>query len=198
MKTIFAILFLLMPPCVLADDMFTVQLPECSAKLERRTVEPNVLILRSECPLSLTSLAKLLDSGFHGLFTDNTLPIRGIYLGRLMDYPAWSQDLAKTAAKSSTWNSKRGRPTKAGESDNQRVRLLLNGPVYPKLLKPLFAQYGLTACIADVEKVLVFKAKDIFLDKTAIPSGISPEARLPVDAQIWLSLQPLSTDCTDK
>lgn len=137
-------------------------------------------------------------SGFRGLFTDNSLPIRGIYLGRLMDYPEWSQDLAEVSAKSPTWNTKRGRPAKAGESDNQRVRLLLNGPVYPQMLKPLFAQYGLTACIADVEKVLVFKAKDIFLDKTAQPNGISAEARLPVDAQIWLSLQPLSTDCADK
>lgn len=198
MKTILTILLFLMPPCVLADDLFTVQLPECSAKLERRTVEPNVLIVRSECPLSLPSLSKLLDSGIHGLFTDNILPIRGIYLGRLMDYPEWSQDLAKTAAKSPTWNSKHGRPAKAGESDNQRVRLLLNGPDYPQLLKPLFAQYGMTACIADVEKVLVFKAKDIWPDKTAIPSGITSEARLPVDAQIWLNLQPLSTHCTDK
>lgn len=115
-----------------------------------------------------------------------------------MDYPEWSQNLAKTAAKSPTWNSKRGRPAKAGESDNRRVRLLLNGSVYPQMLNPLFAQYGVTACIADVEKVLVFKAKDIFLDKTAIPNGISAEARLPVDAQIWLNLQPLSTHCTDK
>jgi hypothetical protein len=114
-----------------------------------------------------------------------------------MDYPEWSQDLAKTAAKSSTWNSKRGRPTKAGESDNRRVRLLLNGRAYPQSLKPLFAKYQVTACIGDVEKVLVFKAKDIWLDNIAIPNGISVEARLPVDAQIWLRLQPASTDCTD-
>jgi len=154
-----------------------------------------VLIVRSECPLSLPSLSKLLDSGFQGLFTDNTFPIRGIYLGRLMDYPEWSQDLAKTAAKSPSWNSKRGRPTKAGESDNQRVRLLLNGLTYPQSLKSLFAKYQLTACIGDVEKVLVFKAKDIWPDKTAIPNGISAEARLPVDAQVWLRLQPASSDC---
>jgi len=181
-----------------ADDNVSVALPECTATLERRTVEPNVLIVRNGCPLSLPSLSKLLESGFQGLFTDNSLPIRGIYLGRLMDYPEWSQDLAKTAAKSPTWSSKSGRPTKAGESDNRRVRLLLNGQAYPPSLKPLFAKYQVTACIGDVEKVLVFKAKDIWFDKIPIPNGISAEARLPVDAQIWLRLQPASTDCTDK
>lgn len=181
-----------------ADDNVSVVLPECTAKLERRTVEPNVLIVRSGCPLSLPSLSKLLENGFQELFIDNTLPIRGIYLGRLMDYPEWSQDLAETAAKSLTWNSKRGRPTKAGESDNRRIRLLLNGQAYPQSLKPLFAKYQVTACISEVEKVLVFKAKDIWLDNIAIPNGISVEARLPVDAQIWLRLQPASTDCMVK
>ncbi len=155
-----------------ADDHFSVTLPECSATLERRTVEPHVLIVRSECPLSLQLLSKLLDSGFQGLFPDKALPIHGIYLGRLMDYPEWSQDVAKVAAKSPSWNSKRGRPRKAGENDNQLVRRLLNGPAYPQSLQPLFAKYQLTACIGDIEKVLVFKAKEIWFAPTAIPKGI--------------------------
>lgn len=195
MKTIYAALLLLMSPCLQADDLFAVQLPECKAKLERRAVESGVVLVRSDCPLSLASLTQLLDTGLHGLFPDHSLPIHGIYLGRLMDYPEWSQDLAKAAAKSPAWNSKRGRPQKPGESDNRRVRLLLNGLAYPQPLKPLFTPYGLTACIADVEKVLVFKAKDIFPNKAALPKGISPEARLPLDAQIWLDLHAEGTDC---
>lgn len=188
-------LMLLLSNLVWADDRFSVTLPECSAALERRTLEPNVLIVRSECPLSLLSLSTLLDNGLQRLSPDQRSSIHGIYLGRVMDYPEWSRDLATFAAKSPSWNAKRGRPSKAGENENQRVRLMLNGQVFPKSLQPLLAKLQLTACIGDVEKVLVFKAKEIFPEKTAMPKGVSAEAKLPVDAQVWLRLQPLATSC---
>lgn len=173
-----------------ADNEFMVTLPECAAKLEQRAVESNVVIVRSDCHLSLASLGRLLETGLQGLFPQPPLPIRGLYLGRLIDYPEWSRSLATAAAKSRSWNSKRGRPTKTVESDNQCIRQLLNGPAYPKSLLPPFAKYQLAATISDVEKVLVFKAKDIWPDRKTTPRGISPEARLPVDAQIWLRLEP--------
>ena len=196
---IFAIILTLMlSNLAWADDLYSVKLPECTAAMERRTLEPNMLIVRSQCPLSLQSLSKLLDSGFQKLSSDQRLSIHGIYLGRLMDYPEWSHDLARVAAKSPAWNTKRGRPSKAGESDNQRVRLLLNGPAYPLHLQSLFTNYQLNACIGDVEKVLVYKAKDIRPDKTAIPKGLSVNAKLPIDAQVWLNLQSLSTPCADQ
>lgn len=198
MKAILVMLIaLLLPVLARADETFSVALPECQAKLERRTVEPDVLIVRSGCPLSMQSLAQLMDTGLHGLFPDHNLANRSIYLGRLMDYPEWSQSLAKAAAQSPAWNKKRGRPGNTRENDNHRVRLLLNGPAYPQALEPVFAKYGLTACIADVEKVLVFKAKEIFSYPSQMPAKLSPNAKLPVDAQIWLRLQPSSTDCID-
>lgn len=175
-----------------ADNEFTATLPECAAKLEQRAVEPNVVIVRSDCHLSLASLGRLLETGLQELFPQPPLPIRGLYLGRLMDYPEWSRSLATAAAKAPSWNSKRGRPTKTAESDNQCIRQLLNGPAYPQSLLALFAKYQLAAKISDVEKVLVFKSKDIWPDRAAIPKGISPEARLPVDAQIWLRFEPAS------
>jgi hypothetical protein len=196
MKTIYTILLLLIAPCLQADEIFVVQLPECAAKIERRAVEADIVMVRSDCLLSVSSLIQLLDTGLHGLFPDHRLPIHSIYLGRVMDYPELSQALAKAAAKSPAWDSKHGRPNKTGESDNQRVRLLLNGLAYLQMLKPLFAQYELTACIASVEKVLIFKAKNIFTNATELPNTMSPNARLPVDAQIWLKLLPISNDCT--
>lgn len=180
-----------------ADETWKTSLPECSAKLELRTVESDVAIVRCDCPLSLESLTYLLREGFRGLFPDHTLPIHGIYLGRLMDYPEWSQALAKVAAKSPAWNSKRGRPSKISENDNHLVRAFLNRSAYPKQLKSVFAEYGLIACIADVEKVLVFDAKTIFPASDAVFKHVSPRARLPGDAQIWLSLQPNSSNCRD-
>lgn len=179
-----------------ANDDLSLVLPECAAKLERRSQEPTVLLVRSVCPLSLQSLAKLLENGIQKLASEQSLASIDIYLGRLINYPEWSNSLIKVAAKDPTWNSKRGRPTKTGESENLLVRRLLNGSAYPQLLKPLFAQYGYTACIADVEKVLVYKAKEIFPNKTDRPTNISTEARLPVDAQIWLRFQPNPSDCT--
>jgi hypothetical protein len=196
MKTIYYILLLLISPHLQADDTFSIHLPECAARLETRAVEADILTVRSDCPLSLNSLSQLLDAGFRSLYPGHSLPIHSIYLGRLMDYPEWSLALAKSAAQSPAWNSKRGRPSKIGENDNQRIRLLLNGPAYPQALKPIFAQYGLTACIASVEKVLVFKAKDIFQNMAELPRTISPQARLPVDAQIWLRLYSNPVDCS--
>jgi hypothetical protein len=195
MKTLCCILLWLISPYLLADDLFSVHLPECEARLERRAIEEEVALVRSDCPLSLKSLAQLLDAGLQGLFPDNNLSIRSIQLGRLMSYPEWSQALAKSAAQSPTWNARQGRPSQADESNNHRVRLLLNGPAYPQELKPIFAHYGFNACIADVEKVLVSKTQDIFPNRSAMQSMVSRHALLPVDAQIWLTLQPMATAC---
>jgi hypothetical protein len=198
MKTLpWFFIFSLLSVTAWADETWETALPECSARLEWRTVEPDVVIVRTDCPLSLQSLAQLLREGFRGLFPDHSLPIHGIYLGRLMDYPEWSKALAKAAAKSPSWNVKRGRPKKPGENDNHVVRRLLSHSAYPEPLKSLFAEYGLTACIADVEKVLVFDAKTIFPTGDAVFKHVSPRARLPVDAQIWLTLQPSSNDCRE-
>lgn len=196
MKCLSLVLLLIISTGLLADDSFSVQLPECAARIEHRATEPEVALVRSDCPLSLQSLNQLLEAGFRSLFPSNSLPIRSVFLGRLMNYPQWSQDLAKSAAQSPTWNSKRGRPKKSGESNNHRVRILLNGPAYPQVLKSTFTQYGLTPCIASVEKVLVFEAKDIFSGSAKMPYGISPRARLPVDAQIWLHLQTEGAACS--
>lgn len=199
MKSLYVgILLLLLPILAWSDETYSVALPECTAKLERRTVEEGIVIVRSDCTLSLPSLVQLLNDGLRGLFPDHTLPVYEIYLGRLMTYPDLSKALAKAAAKSPKWNTKRGRPSNAGENDNHRIGLFLNGEVYPHDLKTVFAPYGLTACIADVEKVLVFKAKDIFTSQDEMSKLISPNALLPVDAQIWLRLQPGLIDCSSQ
>ncbi|CAG1021287.1 hypothetical protein MTYM_00896 [Methylococcales bacterium] len=195
-KTGLLIVLFLTPLLSRADEVFTVALTECSARLEHRSVEPEILLVRSDCPLSLKSLAELLDTGLQGMFPAKTPDIRSIYLGRLMNYPQWSTALAQAAAKSPAWNSRKGRPMKTGENDNRRVTLLLNGPAYPQELKPVFSRYQLLPCIAEVEKVLVYKAKDIFTDDSAPSKSIPANARLPVDAQVWLRLQPISTDCS--
>lgn len=194
-RTLRATVLMLLPSFAWPDVSISVPLPECSSKLERRDAESQVLIVRSGCHLSLASLSRLLETGFGQLFPDHSLPVHGIYLGRLMDYPDWSKALAKAAAKSRTWNNKRGRPVKRSENDNHRVRLLLNGEVFPEALNSVFEPYGLKPCIGPVEKVLVFEARDIFTGEGEMPKRLSPRARLPADGQIWLDLQPKGTSC---
>ncbi|WP_445370570.1 hypothetical protein ACH518_14280 [Methylomonas sp. HW2-6] len=194
MKTALTVILMILPLAARADQVFSLVLPECESRLERRSADDEVAIVRTPCHLSLPSLAKLLDAGLREWFPGDSLPLRGVYLGRLMDYPDWSRALAGAAAKAKSWNKKRGRPSKTGESDNRSVQLLLNGPAYPQPLAPVFARYGLSACIGDVEKVLVFQVKEIRGDLAKTASG---NARLPVDGQIWLTLKPLSKGCGD-
>lgn len=195
MKCLSSFLLALLPHLAQADEIYSVQLADCDARLERREVEPELLMIRSACALSLASLAQLLDEGLQGMFPENRIDIRSVQLGRLINYPEWSNALAKAAAQSPAWDTRRGRPKKPNEHANHRVTQLLNGPAYPQALKTVFSRYGLTACIATVEKVLIFKASDIFPSGTENANSITPDARLPFDAQIWLSLQPLGATC---
>lgn len=170
-----------------ADDSVSIKRPACEARIERPSNEPSILVVRSSgCRLTLDELADVLDAGLRHWFAAGELPIRSISLGRVMDYPQWSQDLAKAAAQSRDWDGKRGRPRNPKENDNHRVRLLLNGAAFPEPLNRVFERYGYRVCIGDVEKVLVFKAKDVLSAPTV---GISPHAKLPVDGQVWLHLQ---------
>lgn len=198
MRLMHWLLLVSLSPLSRADDSWPVILPECGARLERRSAEADVLVIRTDCPVSLQSLAQLLDAGVERLFSDGSPAIRSLYLGRLMNYPEWSQTLAEAAAQSPEWDSRRGRPRKRGESDNLRVTMLLNGPAYPHDLKPVFSRYGVTACIAGVEKVLVFEAKELFPPASAMAQTVSPSARLPADAQVWLKLRPLTAECTNR
>jgi hypothetical protein len=180
-----------------ADDSWPVLLPECGARIERRNSEADLLIARTDCPVSFPSLAQLVDIGLTHAFSVDSPAIRTFYLGRVMNYPEWSQALAEAAAQSPDWNAQRGRPGKRDESDNLRIIRLLNGPAYPQVLKPVVARYGLIACIASVEKVLVFEAKDIFTPASELFKDASPSARLPADAQVWLRLLPMPAECAD-
>jgi hypothetical protein len=178
-----------------ADGSIMVELPECPARLEYRTVESEVLRVRTLCPLSPASIVKLLTEGLNRLFPDKTLPIRSIFLGRLIDYPDWSERLALAAAHSDRWDGRHGKPRAKTGNVNTLVAQLLNGPAYPAELKTVFAPYALTPCLGGVEKVLVFPTRKAFRPNSRFSDGIPASARLPVDAQVWLRLNPGLQPC---
>jgi hypothetical protein len=171
-----------------ADEVFSVALPECQARLEQRASEPTLLAVKSDCELSVTSLVTLLNDGLPVFLSVDSAAIGAISLGRLINYPQWSRALARAAAEAPAWNSRRGRPTKQ-QNANRIVTDLLNQSAYLDDLRAVFSHYGFNACVTGVEKVLVFKAKTIF--QSDLPNSIkSAEALLPSDAQVWLTLLP--------
>jgi hypothetical protein len=179
----------------LADDSLTLNLPECLVRLERRSVEAEVVLVRPGCPLATASLARMLDEGSRWMFAAGAEPVQSVYLGRLADYPEWARQLALAAAGSGRWDVGKGKPRDRSQNSNAMVVELLNGPAFPDPLRTVFARNGFTPCIGSVEKVLVFAAREAL---RPLPSGISPEARLPVDAQVWLNLRTGSVTCDRK
>ena len=177
-----------------ADESVSLSLPECQARIERRLSEPDVLLLRSECALSMASLTKLLQVGLSNVWPLDSTATFSISLSRLMQYPQWSRALASAAAHSPSWDANRGRSRNANQN-NQVVTDLLNASDYLKSIQPLFSPQGFKVCVAGVEKVLVFKAKDIFSANELNEMKLPANALLPVDAQIWLKLRGMGDDC---
>ncbi|MGR8932232.1 MAG: hypothetical protein ACU836_16500 [Gammaproteobacteria bacterium] len=195
LKKLVWLLFASLPLPALADEVFAQTLPECEARLEHRTVEPELLIVRSDCELSIRSLARLLDEGLEALFPHNHIAIHSIQLGRLMTYPDWSRTLAIEAAKSPDWDLRRGKPRNQTQHVNHWVTSMLNKSAYPKPLEAVFHRHDQIACVAVVEKVLVFEADDLIPVEQRRAKGIEAKARLPFDAQVWLTLQPTESVC---
>lgn len=132
------------------------------------------------------------------MFPESLSPIRTIHLGRLIDYPEWSLALAAAASRSDAWDARRGRSKKSSADNNRLVKMLLNGSAFPVELQTVFARQGTRVCIGSVEKVLVYKAKEFYGQRKSAFRNISPDARLPVDAQIWLKLKPVSDVCVEQ
>jgi hypothetical protein len=178
-----------------ADGKIYVALPECQAALELRSAEPEILSIRSPCPLSLASTRALLSQGLQRAFPSANLPLRALFLGRLIGYPEWSKRLAATAALSKGWDAKHGKPRNPQSHINALARAWLNGEAFPTELQDTFTAWKLRPCIASIEKTLVYPAHEIFTAQALAALRLSPQARLPADALIWLKLAPASESC---
>lgn len=173
-----------------ADEAFIMSLPECQARLELRSAEPRLLTVGSDCVLSMVSLIRLLQEGLPVFLSADSAAISSVSLGRLMNYPQWSRALARAAGDSPAWDRHRGRPAKRQQNANRIVMELLNRSAYLNDLQAVFSRYGFTACVAGVEKVLVFRAGDIFRNDLPDSLKLAAGDLLPSDAQVWLTLRP--------
>ena len=175
----------------IADDIVLASLPvgECTLTVEARTREPHVLRVRAfhpryaACHIDQGSLAAVLRAAWSGPPPATPVRYSSLFLGRLIDYPWLSAEIARTAARDTGWNARTGRPVRVGV--NNFVAGLLSRPAVIDALQPALDEAGYRIAGASVEKVLVLPAREIpALD------GERLDGRLPFDAMAWLHLEP--------
>lgn len=147
-----------------------------------------VLLIRPQpvaesCRATLDALTTLTTDALNASARRSDALYRSISLGRLVAYPALSQDLARTAATDPRWHRRRGHARDG--HDNRLVGLLLFELLRP--LTPTLARHGYRLIGVSVEKVLIAPAAELLP-----PAEAKPKGRLPYDAQVWLRLERMS------
>lgn len=176
------------------ETRYRIRQGECVLTWEMRDTAPGVSLQRSTCSLSLQDQAPLLSSLLEAVIQSETLPKSGwsLYWGRLGPSTTHCFELSKrlmlAAHQSKDWDAKRGKPKK-GHENNFVLQILEQSQIYPEL-KEIFQAQGLGIKVSDVEKVLVFKAKDLPCYSELKLLGISPEEKLPFDCQTWFKVFP--------
>jgi hypothetical protein len=124
------------------------------------------------------ALAETLDGLLRAARSDRALPFN-LFLGRIVELPWLSRELALAARGSQGWDMRAGRP-RAGDPDRFVAGLLANSAA----LRDLFPSYTITS--VSVEKVLV-PTRAMIRARTA--GDHVPDERLPYDAMLWVRLE---------
>jgi hypothetical protein len=114
---------------------------------------------------------------------------RSFDLGRIVEHPWLSQQLAEAALRSSRWNATTGRPRTG--NDNLAVMQLIDDDKLLAAWVPIFGRYGAVIRNSSVEKVLVGRVGDT---EELAPLAKDPSLvgkKLPFDAILWLHLEPV-------
>ncbi len=147
---------------------------ECPVVLEVRAEQP--LRLRPACPLGFSSTRAAV-----GALLAHAGEAREarVHLGRIVEYPWLSALVARESSSSLAWDPAGGRAL--GESPEQYVAATLRR--MPEF-SALFGRWAIAS--VSVEKVLLKRVADL-----PRPAGapLSPEARLPYDSQLMVTLR---------
>ncbi|MCC6210737.1 MAG: hypothetical protein IT513_06800 [Burkholderiales bacterium] len=160
----------------LAAEIASYPAAECPVALQRDARERLVLGLRPACPIGFASTQGAVRAllahaqGAHELAVD---------FGRLERHPWLSELLAREASASRHWSLAAGRAVRG--TDNAYVAAALRG--MPEFTS-LFERWQIAG--VSVEKVLVRPAAELRL---AAGAPVPPQARLPWDAIVWVSLR---------
>jgi len=150
--------------------------PECNVAFERFEETRLVLRLRPACPLGFASTQGAVRTV---LAEAGDAPEVSLAFGRIERYAWLSALLARQASSSRRWNLAAGRPQEGHE--NAYVAAALRG--MPEFTA-LFERWQLAG--VSVEKVLLKRAAEL-----PLPAGapVPPEAKLPYDAILWVTLK---------
>jgi len=149
---------------------------ECEVAFERREEARLLLRLRPACPVGHAST----EGAVRAILAQTDGPDElSLSLGRLERYPWLSTLLARQASSSLRWNLAAGRPYEG--SYNAYVAAALRG--MPEFTT-LFGKWRILG--VSVEKVLLKPAAQL-----SLPAGapVPPDAKLPYDAIVWVTLQ---------
>lgn len=157
---------------------------ECQLVLEEYDREILHLRMRragttwDSCAPEAAALAETLDGLLRAARSDRAGPF-SLFLGRVVELPQLSRELAQAARGSQGWDMRAGRP-RAGDP-NRFVALLL---ARSRTLRDLFPSYTITS--VSVEKVLVPTRSMI---RARATGDQVPDERLPYDAMLWVRLE---------
>jgi hypothetical protein len=191
-----ALLAVLLAPLAATGDT-TYRVDSAAGPIQLELYDDGAMRLRLSAPTdletSMGALAALLGQAFPGGIPASRTSID---LGRIVEHPWLSQQLAEAALRSSRWDAVRGRP-KTG-NDNLAVMQLIDDDKLLAAFVPIFGRYGTKIRNASVEKVLVGRVGDT---EELAPLAADPEAigkKLPFDAILWLHLEPLHRSGVDQ
>jgi hypothetical protein len=157
----------------------TVEANENQHTLRLRAHHPNY----KGCHIDKDSMVSVLTAAFS---KSDSPKIEGTYsslfIGRLIDYPWLSQDLATTVYRDRGWDSKRGKP--AAMDINKYVSHLLFRKELMAEIETVFEKGGYRVVGVAVEKVLVGGFREVPFYQGEMPPG-----RVPYDAQVWFRLK---------
>lgn len=108
-------------------------------------------------------------------------PYSSLFIGRLIDYPFLSQELAVAAYHDNRWDRKKGKTKSIGI--NNFVSDLLFREVIPHF-EETFSEVGYKISRVNVEKVLVGN-----FDQVPLYDGVLSSGLVPFDAMVWFRLE---------
>ncbi|HBD07858.1 MAG TPA: hypothetical protein DCZ69_06315 [Syntrophobacteraceae bacterium] len=96
--------------------------------------------------------------------------------------------LALAASESSSWDKRRGKPTKGHA--NQFVALIAEQQQIYSEIADLFIRHGRRLSVASVEKVLIAEANTLPCYSAMKTHGVRHDDKLPFDCQLWFAVKP--------
>lgn len=177
------------PPALAYQERVLVSVSEgsCTLRVEvdeqTHALRLRVLPEAPSCVFTPTSMHNMLGAALAQAGQEQPAKVfPSLFLGRLVDYPWISHNLAAFAATDSRWDAHKGRPVSG--HFNGYVRAVLARPGMLAPIDQVLAANGYRVRAVEVEKVLVARCREL----GSPDAGLRCPGRVPFDAMVWLVL----------